>query len=109
MAYDDGHLEILRDALSDTPGITEKKMFGGVCFMLDGNMLCGVHRGGGMFRVGPDRYAAALDVEGARPMDFTGRPMKGFVDVGEDLLGDTRRLDQMMALARGFVGSLPPK
>jgi len=109
MAYDDGHLEIFRDALAETPGIIEKKMFGGICFMMDGNMLCGVHKGGGMFRVGKENVDVALAIDGARPMDFTGRPMKGFVDVNEDLLGDSARMDQMIALAKTYVGSLPPK
>ena len=65
MAYDEGHLTLLRDDLVDEPGIVEKKMFGGICFMLNGNMLCGVHKGGGMFRVGKDLEAEALAIEGA--------------------------------------------
>ena len=52
MAYDEGLAEILRGDLADLPGIAEKKMFGGMAFMLNGNMLCGVHQAGGMFRVG---------------------------------------------------------
>ena len=109
MAYDEGLAEILRKALADTPGIVEKRMFGGLCFMLDGNMLCGVHKGGGMFRVGPDRVEAALGVEGARPMDFTGRPMKGFVDVNDEAMDDDGRRAVLLDLAKAFVGGLPPK
>ena len=60
MAYDEGLAELMRGDLAGVPGITEKKMFGGLCFLLDGNMLCGVHKGGGMFRVGKDNEAAAL-------------------------------------------------
>lgn len=109
MAYDEGLAQILRDALADRSGVVEKRMFGGLCFMLDGNMLCGVHKGGGMFRVGPDNIAAALTVEGARPMAFTGRPMKGFVDVTEEAVEDDDRRAVLMGLARRFVTGLPPK
>lgn len=109
MAYDEGLADILRDALHDTPGIIEKRMFGGLCFMMDGNMLCGVHKGGGMFRVGKDTIAAALAVEGARPMDFTGRPMKGFVDVTDEAMDDDCRLAVLLGLAKAFVSALPPK
>ena len=52
MAFSEEHAQILRGALSDLSGVTEKKMFGGLCFMLNGNMLCGVHKDGGMARVG---------------------------------------------------------
>ena len=104
MAYDEGLAEILRDALDGTPGIIEKKMFGGLCFMLDGHMLCGVHKGGGMFRVGKDNFDAALAVEGARPMDFTGRPMKGFVDVSDEAVADDTRRAELIALAKKNPG-----
>ena len=83
MAYDEGLAQVLRDALTGTDGITEKKMFGGLCFMLNGNMLCGVHKDGAMYRVGKDHEDAALSLPGARKMDFTGRPMGGFIDAGD--------------------------
>ena len=88
MSYDAGLAEILRGDLVGRPGITEKRMFGGLAFLVDGNMLCGVHPKGAMFRVGKANEAAALAVDGARPMDFTGRPMGGFVDVDADLVAD---------------------
>ncbi|HUS54425.1 MAG TPA: TfoX/Sxy family protein [Thermohalobaculum sp.] len=88
MAYDEGHAEILRDALRDVPGITEKRMFGRVCLLLNGNMLCGVHKDGAMFRVGKQREAAALAIPGAREMTFTGRRMGGMIDVSDDAMGD---------------------
>ena len=109
MPYDEGLAEILRQDLEGTTGVTERKMFGGLCFMLNGNMLCGVHKGGGMFRVGKDNETAALAVAGAGPMQFTGRKMGGMVDVTEDLLGDDSRRAAVMNLARGFVSALPPK
>ncbi len=109
MAYDEGLAEILRGDLAEVAGITERKMFGGLCFLLNGNMLCGVHQGGGMFRVGKDNAAAAMAVEGAGPMTFTGRPMGGMVDVTDDGLADDARREEWMRLAKDFVGSLPAK
>ncbi len=109
MAYDEGTASILRDDLNERVGITEKKMFGGLCFMLKGNMLCGVHPGGGMFRVGKNNEAAARAIEGTSEMDFTGRPMAGFVNVDDDLLADDNRRAAVLALALEFVDALPPK
>ena len=68
----------MRGALRSRRGIVEKKMFGGYCWMLNGNMLCGVEVGRYMFRVGKDLEAEALSLPGARPMDITGRPMRGY-------------------------------
>ena len=63
MACSEELAQLLRDALSNVAGITEKKMFGGLCFMLNGHMLCGVHKDGGMARVGKDNEAAALEID----------------------------------------------
>ena len=88
---------------------TNKRMFGGVAFMLDGNMLCGVHPGGAMFRVGKDNEEFALAIPGAEAMEFTGRKMGGFVDVDPDGLADDVRRGRLMALAFDFVATLPAK
>lgn len=109
MAYDEGHLEIMRELLSATGGIVEKKMFGGICFMQNGNMLCGVHKDGGMFRVGKDNETAALAVRGVDPLSFTGRKMGGMVDISEETLGDDAALRELLALSQSFVGQMPPK
>jgi len=109
MAYDEGHAEILRDHLASLPGVIEKRMFGGLCFMLNGNMLCGVHKGGAMFRVGKDNEQAALAIEGTSPLSFTKKKMGGMLDVDEDLLENDDRRTQLMALALQFVGNLPAK
>ncbi len=109
MAYDDGHAEILRELLADTDGITERKMFGGLCFMQNGHMLCGVHKGGGMFRVGKENEVAALAVNGVDPLSFTGRKMGGMVDISDDTLGDDAALKALLALSRSFVGQMPAK
>lgn len=109
MAYDEGLAEILRGDLEGMGGIKEKRMFGGLVFLLDGNMLCGVHPGGGMFRVGKDNEAAALAVPGAEPMAFTGRRMGGFIDVSDELLSDDNRRATLLRLALDHARGLPPK
>jgi len=105
----DAHLATrMRRALARRSGITEKKMFGGFCWMLHGNMLCGVEVGRYMFRVGKDLEEDALARPGASPMDITGRPMKGFVWVrAERAEGPVLR--SWIDLASKFVGTLPPK
>ncbi|MEZ5779529.1 MAG: TfoX/Sxy family protein [Paracoccaceae bacterium] len=108
MAYDEGLAQLLRDELADEP-IVEKKMFGGICFMLNGNMLCGVHKGGAMFRVGKENEAAALAVPGAGPMMMTGRKMSSMIDLAGEAAADDARRARIMTLALGFVKSLPPK
>ena len=109
MAYDTGLAQILRDDLAEFDGLVEKNMFGGLCFMLNGNMLCGVHKGGAMFRVGKDNEADALAIDGVIPMAFTGRRMGGLVDMAEAAFADDRRRNDCMRLALDFVTALPAK
>ncbi|MEM7301083.1 MAG: TfoX/Sxy family protein [Pseudomonadota bacterium] len=100
----------LRHLLMDDPNISEKKMFGGVCFMLNGNMLCGpVKNGDLMLRVGKDYEDEVRARPHTRPMDFTGKPMKGFVFVDQAGLETEAELKEWVSLARRFVGALPPK
>jgi TfoX N-terminal domain len=108
MPYDPHLAELMRHALAGRAGTTERKMFGGYCWMLNGNMLCGVEVGRYMFRVGPDLHAEALARPGARPMDITGKPMKGFVWVDADAAIEAG-LEKWIHFASRFVGSLPPK
>jgi len=79
MAYDEGLAERLRDLFVDRPGITEKKMFGGLAFMYRGHMLVGILEDSLMARVGTTEYADVLKRPHVREMDFTGKPMKGYV------------------------------
>ena len=109
MAYDEGLAALLREDLAGLDGVAEKKMFGGLAFMKDGHMLCGVHKGGGMFRVGKPHHEAALAIAGVSPMAFTGRPMGGMVDVSDEAMADDDRRAEVMALALENVASLPPK
>ena len=109
MAYEESHAQIFRDALAHEPGITEKKMFGGLCFLLNGNMLCGVHKDGAMARVGKDLEAAALELDGVDPLSFTGRKMGGLVEMTEAALEDESIREVVLSLALEFVGEMPAK
>lgn len=100
--------ELLREALQSRSGITEKKMFGGICFLLNGNMLCGTGEDRVMFRVGKDLEAEAVARAGAQAMEMGGRKMGGLVWVELDAAVETG-LDNWISLANKFVGSLPPK
>lgn len=113
MAYDEGLAQILRDDLAEYDSVIEKKMFGGLCFMNNGHMLCGVHHKGGldgaMFRVGPDQYEMAMELDGIGELTFTGRAMKGLVEcLGEVLEDDTVR-GEVLTMALKFTNGLPPK
>ena len=81
MAYNEGLVQRVREEMSGLPGYVEKKMFGGVGFMLQGNMACGVNGADLIVRVGPELYENALSELHTRPFDMTGRPMKGWVVV----------------------------
>ena len=109
MAYDEGLADLFRDDLIDAGQVEEKRMFGGLCFMLDGHMLCGVHSGGAMFRVGKERHAEALKIDGVSEMAFTGRKMGGLVDVSEAVMADDDARGRLMALAMENVAELGPK
>lgn len=109
MAYDEGQAQLLRDEFADVDGITEKKMFGGLCFLLHGNMVAGVHAKGGMARVGKAAEAQALEIEGVRPLSFTGRKMGGMVDVSDEAYEDDTRRRQVLQMALSYAQSLPPK
>lgn len=84
-------------------------MFGRVCLLLNGNTLCGVHKGGAMFRVGKEREAVAMAIPGAREMTFTGRRMGGMIDATDQAMGDADAVARWLALAWEFVGPMPSK
>ena len=81
MAFDEKLATRIRRLLAHRKAVTERNMFGGICFMLNGKMCCGIVRNDLCVRVGPDHYEEALRQMHARPMDFTGRPLRGFVYV----------------------------
>lgn len=109
MAYDEGLAERIRTVLLDTPGTDEKKMFGGIAFMLRDYMFCGVVDDTLMARVGPDNQPEALTKPHVRPMDFTGRPLKGYVYVAPEGIENDDELSYWVELCAEFVRSLPPK
>lgn len=109
MAYDEGLAQRLRETLGERPGIDEKKMFGGISFLLQGNMACGVIEDDLIVRVGPEAYEEALQEAHARPFDFTGRAMKGWIMVGPEGYEEDSDLASWVERGLGFAGSLPPK
>jgi TfoX/Sxy family transcriptional regulator of competence genes len=108
MPYDPRLADRMRAALARRLGIGERAMFGGFCWMLNGNMLCGVEVGRFMFRVGKDLESKALAKSGAAPIVFNGRRMGGLVWVDENACRG-RALTSWIDLASRFVGTLPPK
>ena len=108
MAYDDALAERVRDRVGDRLGVTEKKMFGGLAFLTDGNMTVGVHGDDLIARIDPDTTDAALAEPGVRPFDITGRPMRGWILVAGEALDDAV-LDRWIERARGYVETLPPR
>ena len=108
MAYDAGSAQMLRDALEPLP-VVEKRMFGGIAFMVNGHMACGVHKNGAMFRVGRQAGSTARALPGVGPMVFTGKPMDGYVEISDAALGDDATRAQLIALALAFNKTLAPK
>jgi hypothetical protein len=110
MAYDADVADVLRAAVAGTDGIEELRMFGALCFMLRGNMLCGALSDGGFFRVGKDREPEALALPRVTPMMMMrSRPMPGIVRVPAAAVADAGLRGRLLGLARAFVETLPPK
>ena len=109
MPFDEGLAERIRAIVGDEPGMREQKMFGGIAFMLRGNMAAGIIGSELMVRVGPDAYVDALALPHVRPMDVTGRPMRGFVLVGAEGIATRAALRKWLARGLGFAGTLPAK
>ena len=109
MAYDEGLAERLRVVLAQREDIVEKKMFGGLAFMVRGSMCVGVSGDELMARVGPDQYDEALTLPHARHMDFTGRPMKGFVYIGTEGTESDDGLGGGVERCFGFNAARPAK
>ena len=109
MAYDEQLAERVRGVLAGQQGLTERKMFGGLTFMLAGNMCVGVEQDRLMVRLGQDAYEEALTRPHAAPMDFTGRPMKGFVFVAPGGISTPAALREWVDLGVQFCRALPAK
>ncbi|HEX5044662.1 MAG TPA: TfoX/Sxy family protein [Candidatus Polarisedimenticolaceae bacterium] len=108
MAYDQGAAARVRQALMGKEGLTEKQMFGGLAFLLNGNMLVGVMGDRLLVRTGPKGHGAALARPHAGPMTFTGKPMRGFVVVEPAGFATGQDLRSWISLALGYVRELPP-
>jgi len=113
MAYDEAISQRMRSALAGLEGLSEKKMMGGLCFLLNGNMIGGADRtkegqARFMFRVGKDNVAAAAKMPGGAPMVMGGRTMSGFYFVDADEC-DESLLGEWLSLSLSFVSALPPK
>jgi TfoX/Sxy family transcriptional regulator of competence genes len=109
MAFDQGLAQRIREHLTPTGGVTEKQMFGGLAFLVDGNMCVGVMGEELIARVGQDATGPALERPGSRLFDFTGRPMKGWIMVDPAALEDDDALAGWVDDALRFVRTLPPK
>lgn len=103
MAYDEYLADRIRQTLrSKRVTAEEKKMMGGLAFMVDEKMCVGIVKENLMVRVGPDRYEEALQHPGCRPMDFTGRPLKGFVFVSPEAVDEDEQLSQWVQRALDY-------
>jgi TfoX/Sxy family transcriptional regulator of competence genes len=109
MAYDEGLAERIRSVIDGRSNVTEKEMFGGVAFMLGGKMFVGIVKDDLLVRVGPERYAESLKRRHVRPMDFTGKPMTGYIFVGSAALDADAELEHWIRLGAQFVATLPSK
>jgi hypothetical protein len=107
VAPDSELVRAVRSALNRVKGVTEVKMFGGIGFMLNGNLLVGASKRGLLLRVGKDRQSQALAEPSTRPMEMRGRVMEGYVYVDPPIALSAVR--EWVKMARTFVGTLPPK
>ena len=108
MAYNLKLAERIRSELNGIPFV-EKKMFGGVGFLIHGNMACGVHKEDMIVRVDPEKHNTLLKKSHAKPFDMTGRPMKGWLIVEADGCKTSKQLSAWIKEGVEFALTLPPK
>jgi TfoX/Sxy family transcriptional regulator of competence genes len=109
LAYSEDLAERARDLLSARSDVSERKMFGGIAFMIAGNMACGVLGEDLIVRLDRADSLTALQEDGVRPFDFTGKPMKGIVYVSPERTADDAGLAEWVESGAGHAASLPPK
>lgn len=109
MAYSEELAERIREVIDDRPGVTERKMFGGIAWMVNGNMACGIIGEDLMVRLDRDDAEAAHAEDHVGPMEFTGRPMRGFIMVEAAGIEDDPNLGRWVDAGADFAESLPPK
>lgn len=108
MSYDEGLAERVRETL-DVDQVDEKTMFGGLAFLAQGNMVCGVLGDELIVRVGPKAFESALQEPGTRVFDFTGRVMRGWVTVSGEVVSEDEPLNHWLKRGLDFASSLPAK
>ena len=104
MAYDEKLADRIREFLVELPKVDEKQMMGGLAFMVNNKMCVGVIKGEMMARIDPEKYDEALEKRGCRPMDFTGRPMKGWIYISPEGLEKIKDMEYWVNLALEFNG-----
>ena len=109
MAFDERLADRIRTALGRRKGLTEKKMFGGIGFLANGNMCCGVHKDEMIVRIAPDETASALKQAHTRRFDLTGRPMNGWLLVEPAGLKSAAGLKKWVEVAAKYASTLPVK
>lgn len=109
MSFDENLASRVRKLLARHHSVNERKMFGGLCFMVNGHMCCGVIKQNLVIRIGPENYDEALSKPHVRKMDFTGRALKGFIYVDADGYQSDESLKNWIKTGLKFVSSLPPK
>ena len=109
MAYDEGLAQRVREALGSRSSVSERKMFGGLAFLLDGKMFVGISGSKLMARVGRERYQDALALPHVREMSFTGKPMQGYVYVDPPGLAEDKDLAAWVSWCASHVAALPEK
>ncbi len=109
MAYDEGLAQRVRELLESGPPTVERRMFGGLAFLVGGHMAVGINAERLMVRCGPTQHAQLLQRPHASPMDFTGRPLKGFIYVEPTGLESEQDLAFWVSIGTAFAASLPPK
>jgi TfoX N-terminal domain len=109
MAYDEGLATRIREVIGEQPGLAEMKMFGGLAFLVYGNMACGVRGDDLIVRVAAEEADAALGEPGARPFDLTGRPMQGWLQVDADGHAEDEDLRRWVDRGLAYASSLPAK
>jgi TfoX/Sxy family transcriptional regulator of competence genes len=109
VAYDEDLAQRAREMLVARADVSERKMFGGIAFMVAGNMACGVLGDDLIVRLGDEEGEKALAEDGVRPFDFTGRPMKNIVFVSPEQTADDAGLAEWVDAGADYASSLPPK
>jgi TfoX/Sxy family transcriptional regulator of competence genes len=110
MAYDEGLADRLREQLATVPGMTERRMFGGLAFLVNGNMAVSASgQGGLLLRVDPAESDELIRAAGVRRFEMRGREMDGWLRVDESAFGSADELARWVGIGVGYAGSLPPK